>query len=144
MDGMLVEQSSGADTCDRGAFSCSLFDYGVSLDAGRIPDEFVQWRGALTRDTDSMWNERGMVRAIVSWRGWRPGLTFEDTELAGIQQPTLYVYGTADPVGTVDLVKRAVNLLPRAELYLVDDGGHLPWFDNPSLVGSHVSHFLAG
>jgi pimeloyl-ACP methyl ester carboxylesterase len=115
----------------------------ASLDAGRM-DEFVQWRVALMRDTDSMRNERAMVRTVVSWRGWRPGLTFEDAELAGVQQPTLYVYGTADPVGTVDLVKRAVNLLPRAELYLVDDGGHVPWFDDPSQVGSHVSRFLAG
>jgi pimeloyl-ACP methyl ester carboxylesterase len=117
--------------------------YGASLDAVRIANEFVQWRGALTRDTNSMRNERDLVRAIVSWRGWRPGLTFEDAELARVQQPTLYVYGTADPVGTVDLAKRAVDLLPLAELYLVDDGGHLPWFHDLSQVGSHVSRFLA-
>jgi pimeloyl-ACP methyl ester carboxylesterase len=41
--------------------------HGVSLDAGRIPEEFVQWRGALTRETDSMRHERDMVRVLMSW-----------------------------------------------------------------------------
>jgi hypothetical protein len=50
-----------------------------------------------------MRSEREMVRAIVSWRtGARPGLTFADAELAAIRQPTLRVYGTADPVGTAE------------------------------------------
>jgi ATP/maltotriose-dependent transcriptional regulator MalT len=40
--------------------------YGAGLDARRIANEFIQWRGALTRDTDSMRNERDLVRAIVS------------------------------------------------------------------------------
>ena len=51
--------------------------HGASLDAGRIPDEFFDWREALTRDTRSMRSERDMVRAIVSGRSFRPGLTFE-------------------------------------------------------------------
>jgi hypothetical protein len=49
----------------------------ASLDAGRIPEEYIRWRVAFERETNSMRNERDMVRAIVSWRaGLRPGLTF--------------------------------------------------------------------
>jgi pimeloyl-ACP methyl ester carboxylesterase len=118
--------------------------HGASLDAGRIPDAFIEWRMALDRETDSMRSERDMVRAIASFsKGFKPGLQFADTELTAIPQPTLYVYGTADPVGTVDIWRRAVGLLPRGELRLVDDGGHVPWFDDPSQVAGYVSRFLA-
>jgi 2-hydroxy-6-oxonona-2,4-dienedioate hydrolase len=117
--------------------------HGASLDAGRFPDEYIRWRVAFDRETDSMRNERDMVRAIVSWRtGPRPGLTFEDAQLAAIEQPTLLVYGTADPVGTVETWRRVAGVLPRGELQLVDGAGHMPWLDAPSAVAGHVSRFL--
>jgi pimeloyl-ACP methyl ester carboxylesterase len=117
--------------------------HGASLDAGRFPDEYIRWRVAFDRETDSMRNERDMVRAIVSWRtGPRPGLTFEDAQLAAIEQPTLLVYGTADPVGTVETWRRVAGVLPRGELQLVDGAGHMPWLDDPSAVAGHVSRFL--
>jgi pimeloyl-ACP methyl ester carboxylesterase len=116
----------------------------ASLDAGHIPDEYLRWRIAFDRETDSMHNERDMVRAIVSWRsGLRPQLTFEHAELTAIRQPTLLVYGTADPVGTVETWKRMVDRLPAGELQLVDGAGHMPWLDDPTGVADHVSRFLA-
>lgn len=117
--------------------------HGRSLDAGRIPEEFIRWRLALTRDTDSMRHERAMVRAIAGSRGFRPGLTLEDGELARIEQPTLHVFGTADPVGSVGTWRRAAGLLPRGELLLLDDAGHVPWFDEPRRVATSISRFLA-
>jgi pimeloyl-ACP methyl ester carboxylesterase len=116
----------------------------ASLDAGRIPEEYIRWRVAFERETNSMRNERDTVRAIVSWRaGLRPGLTFEDTELAAIQQPTLLVYGATDPVGTVETWRRVADLLPRGELQLVDGAGHMPWLDDASGVADHIGRFLA-
>jgi pimeloyl-ACP methyl ester carboxylesterase len=116
--------------------------HGASLDAGRIPDVFVDWRVAIGRETDSMRHERDMVRAIVSGRTYRPGLTFDDAELAAIRQPTLYVYGTADHVGTADVWRHAVGLLPCGELRLVDGAGHMPWLDDPIRIAADVSRFL--
>jgi 2-hydroxy-6-oxonona-2,4-dienedioate hydrolase len=117
--------------------------HGASLDAGRIPAEMIEWRVAVSRDTESLRSEREMVRAVVSWlRGWRPGLAFEAAELAGIEQPTLYLFGTADPTG-LDVAKRIVDLLPQAELRLVQGAGHVPWLDDPGQVGDEVSRFLA-
>lgn len=115
--------------------------HGASLDAGRM-DEFVTWRIAFGRETDSMRNERDMVRAVAGIRGFRPGLVFEDGELAGIEHPTLYVYGTVDPTASMDVVNRVVDLLPQADLELIEGGGHLSWFDAPGEVGSAVSRFL--
>lgn len=117
--------------------------HGASLDAGRL-DGFVEWRVALGRDTDSMRNERAMVRTIVRGRAWRPGLTFEDAELAAIRQPLLYVYGTADPVGSIDIWRRVVALLPQGQLQLVDDAGHEPWIEDPGRVAGDIRRFLDG
>jgi len=117
--------------------------HGASLAAGRIPDEFIDWRTAMTRETSSMRNERAMVRTIAGPRGFRAGLVFEDDEFARIEQPTLYVYGTADPVGTADVWRRVVGLMPKGELRIMDGFGHAPWFDDASRIGSAISRFLA-
>ena len=116
--------------------------HGASLAAGRVPDEFVAWRTALSRETSSMRNERDIVRAIVTRNTLRPGVTLDDEELGGIHQPTLYVYGTADPVGSVDVWTRVARLLPRGQLSLVDGAGHVPWLDDPTRVANDVSRFL--
>jgi pimeloyl-ACP methyl ester carboxylesterase len=117
--------------------------HGPSLDGGRIPEAFVEWRVALGRETASMRNERDMVRTLVRGSAFRAGLTFEDAELAAIQTPTLCVYGTADPTGSVDIWRRALDVLPHGELRVLDASGHMPWFDHPSQVAGEVSHFLA-
>jgi pimeloyl-ACP methyl ester carboxylesterase len=118
---------------------------GPSLDAGRL-DEFIKWRVALERNTKSMRNERAMVRSIVNWRdaSYRPGLMFADEDLGAIQQPVLMVYGTADPVGSVDTWRRFAGLLPGGQLRLVDGAGHLPWFHDPAGVANDVRRWLRG
>jgi pimeloyl-ACP methyl ester carboxylesterase len=116
--------------------------HGPSIDAGRIPHEYFAWRTSFERETRSMHNERDMVRALVHGGGFRPGLTFDDAELAAIEQPTLMVVGTGDPVGSVDIWRRVVGALPRGEMFLLDGGGHMPWLDDPGQVGSRICSFL--
>lgn len=117
--------------------------HGASLAAGRIPDAFLAWHVALVRNTDTLRNERAMIRdAVIRGRAWRSGVTFETAELAAIRQPLLYVIGTADPEGSVDYAKRVVRRLPNAELHVVTDGGHMPWLDNAGEVGQAVRAFL--
>ena len=116
--------------------------HGASLEAGRIPDEFIEWRLAMARETDSMRHERDMVRALLGKNGWRPGLTFDDSELAAITQPTLYVWGTADPVGSSDIWQRVTTILPAGELQVVEGAGHTPWLDEPERIGREVGRSL--
>jgi pimeloyl-ACP methyl ester carboxylesterase len=116
--------------------------HGASLDAGTIPVELIEWRSALGTYTDSMVHERSMVQAIVDRTGYRPGLTFEDSELAAIERPILLVYGTADPLGSAETWRRFTDLLPNGELRLLDGFGHQPWLDDPSGVAGHVGRFL--
>jgi 2-hydroxy-6-oxonona-2,4-dienedioate hydrolase len=115
----------------------------ASLEAGRL-DEFIKWRVSLGRDTDSMRNEREMVRSIVDWRrgSFRSGLTFTDEELAAIEHPTLFVYGTEDPVGSVDIWRHVAELMPKGEIHTVEGAGHIPWFHDADGVAARVRAFI--
>lgn len=118
--------------------------HGPSLENGRIPDEFINWRVSVETETDSMRHERDMVCAIVKGKSYRPGLTFADAELAAIRQPTLHVHGTSDEtVGPAEIWKRVADALPRGELCLVEGAGHMPWFEDPTRVAEEVGRFLA-
>jgi 4,5:9,10-diseco-3-hydroxy-5,9,17-trioxoandrosta-1(10),2-diene-4-oate hydrolase len=116
--------------------------HGPSLDAGRIPEEFVNWRVAFERETGAMRHERSMVRAIVAGRDFRPGLRFESDELSGIRPATLMVFGSADAVGSPDVWRRAMARMPNGRLRVVDGAGHMPWFDDAGGVGGEVRQFL--
>lgn len=56
----------------------------------------------------------------------------------------LWTYGTADPVGSVEVWQRAVGQLPNGELWLIEGAGHLPWLDEPQSTASHLSLPLVG
>lgn len=116
--------------------------HGPSLDAGRIPREYLDWHMSLSRNTPTMHYERQMVRAIVGRSGFRPGLMLDESQLAAIRQPTLMVYGTSDDVGSVDIWRHFVGRLPEGQLQVVEHGGHLPWLDDPDTVGARLAGFL--
>jgi len=115
--------------------------HGAALDRGAMED-FIAWRLAFQRNTDSMRHERDMVKAITGPKGFKAGVTFEDGELREMDRPTLMVFGTADPTGTADIWRRFIAGLPHGELRLIDDAGHIPWWDAPSEVAGHVDQFL--
>lgn len=79
----------------------------------------------------------------MSGKRFRPGLVFEDDQLARMDRPVLMVYGSRDPVGSVEIWRRFVARLPEGELHLVEGGGHFPWYDDPAGVGRRVADFLA-
>jgi pimeloyl-ACP methyl ester carboxylesterase len=109
---------------------------------GQIPATFVDWRLAMTRETDWRRHERDMLRCVIGRDGFRPGFVLTDAEVAGIAQPTLMVYGTADPGGSVELWRRFAGRLPQGELEVVEGGGHLVWYSDPGRVGARVAQFL--
>ncbi len=117
--------------------------HGPSLDQGRMGD-FVDWRLTFVNNTASMRHERAMIKALLDGGAFRSGVTFGEAELKEVDRPTLMIFGTADPTGTVDVWKRFVGQLPRGELRSLDGKGHMPWWDDPSAVGDEVNPFLKG
>jgi pimeloyl-ACP methyl ester carboxylesterase len=129
----------------RGVTMSMIRDSGHSpaLADGRIPDVLLDWRVAVNRNTDSMWHEREMVRAIVERGQYRPELTFADSELAKIEQPTLMLYGTADSVGSPAIWQRVIDNMPNGQLTILDGGGHMVWLDDPAGVAHRTETFLS-
>lgn len=114
-----------------------------SLHDGRIPAEWIGWRTSVSRDTDSMLHERTMVRAIVSRRGYRAGLTMTERELGALTHPTLMLCGTRDPVGNARIWERAMGAIPDGRLTFIQDAGHVVWLDDSARVASEMRRFLA-
>lgn len=116
--------------------------HGPTLDAGRIPGAHITWQSALLRDTPALRHERGMLRTMGGWSGFAPGLVLDDERIARVDHPTLLVYGSADPLGSVAVWRRLAGLLPRGQLHVVDGGGAVPWLDEPLGVCRRVHAFL--
>jgi pimeloyl-ACP methyl ester carboxylesterase len=112
--------------------------HGPSLDDGRMPAIYIEWKVDMTNNSDWRVNERQMVRAITGRTGWKPGLTFDADDLSSVKVPLLMVFGTADRVATVDIWQSFVAQIPSGRLDVIGGAGHLPWFDNPD----HVSKLL--
>src|SRR6266545_158551 len=121
--------------------------HAASLADGRIPEEFIRWRVAASRETNAMRSECAMLRdGIMSWArpGWRQTVVFDESELGTLTPPTLYVFGTADGTAPVEFARRVVSVLPRGELHVVEGGGHEPWFEDIGGIAGRVSRFLSG
>jgi pimeloyl-ACP methyl ester carboxylesterase len=118
--------------------------HGSSVDDGRIPGVMIDWRTAVNRETDSMRHERAMVCAMLGRRGWRPGLTLSDADLAGIPHETLMLYGTRDAVGSPTIWRRMTDTMPNATLRIHEGAGHMLWLDDAKGVASELRAFLEG
>ncbi len=128
---------------DRVRSILSGLGHGLSLDAGRIPEVFVDWRVSFENEIGAMRHERGMVRALVKGRDFRPGVRFDGAELRSITHPVLMVWGGADASADPEIYRRAISTLPGGSFQLVVGAGHMPWLDDPSGVGTTVREFLA-
>ena len=115
--------------------------HGTTLGRGGMQD-FMAWRLDFQRDTPSMRHERAMVQAITTRDGFRHGVHLDAGALADIAQPTLMVFGTADPAGASEIWRRYVERLPDGRLELVEDAGHNVFWDDPGGVGGTMRRFL--
>lgn len=116
--------------------------HGPALDDGRMPQVYVDWKVEMTNNTDWLVNERDMVRAITDRGGWKPGLTFNADDLSSVSVPLLMIYGTDDPIATLEIWQSFVKRIPEGSLDVIEEAGHLPWFDNPEHVAGLLrDHF---
>ncbi|MCA1843925.1 MAG: hypothetical protein LC792_12230, partial [Actinobacteria bacterium] len=112
----------------------------ASLDQGLIPDEYLDWRIALSNQTGDMRSERSMIRAIVNRHGFDPTLTFERTAWPPSRIRRLWSSPAATRTAPVELWRTFIGLLPAGELHVMD-GGHpgLPWLDDPKRVAGALA-----
>jgi len=118
--------------------------HGASLDAGRVPQVFLDWYLALQRDTDTMRNETAMIARLGSIRGYDRSLTLSPALLGSVRAPTRFLWGEDDTFGGAEVARTTVAHLPNAGLELVPRAGHLPWIDDPDRAAQLTTTFLLG
>ncbi len=65
-----------------------------------------------------------------------------DNELPAVQVPTLLVWGKEDPITPVEVAPKFQNLLPDAELHIVNECGHVPTQEKPFQFLEHFADFM--
>ncbi len=79
----------------------------------------------------------------TSSTGLKPDAVLSLETLAQVEQPTLLIWGSSDPYGTLDAARDLEAALPNGELHQVGVG-HLPWWDEPETTARLIREFLAG
>jgi 2-hydroxy-6-oxonona-2,4-dienedioate hydrolase len=116
--------------------------HGAKLEDGRITQEDLDCYLAMLRYTDTMRNEIGPARALISPIRGLAALDLTDEVLSRVTCPTLFIWGSQDVFGGADVARRLVARIPNAELDLMPDAGHSPWLDDLDRCARVVKDFL--
>jgi 4,5:9,10-diseco-3-hydroxy-5,9,17-trioxoandrosta-1(10),2-diene-4-oate hydrolase len=85
--------------------------------------------------------KEGMKR-FTSWLGQRR--RFSNKQLALVTAPTLVLWGDDDRTFPVDYGKRAARLIPEARLEVIEDAGHVCFWDQAESTNKLLVEFLNG
>jgi 2-hydroxy-6-oxonona-2,4-dienedioate hydrolase len=116
--------------------------HAAKLKDGRITQADIDCYLALLRDTDTMRNEIGPARALISPIHGLDRIRLTDEALARVSCPTLFIWGAGDLFGGADTAQELVARIPGAELQLMPEAGHSPWLDDVDHCATAVSDFL--
>jgi 2-hydroxy-6-oxonona-2,4-dienedioate hydrolase len=119
--------------------------HAATLEAGTIPQPFIDWCVALQRHTDTMRNELTSMGNMGTFRrGFDPVLCVDGATLEQVRSTTHVLWGDNDPYGDGSVARRLVDALPDAQLEMLPGAGHLCWLDHVDRVADAVrSHLLA-
>lgn len=114
-----------------------------ALEAGRVPQEGVDWFRVLLRHTNTMRNDMHASPPIIHpIRGMNDSVLLADDLLGRIEVPVHFLWGAEDPFGGGDVATRFVAKIPGAELEILPGGGHAVWLGDPDQVATGTSRFL--
>jgi pimeloyl-ACP methyl ester carboxylesterase len=66
-----------------------------------------------------------------------------DELLAQLAMPVLLLWGDEDTNGGAAVAREFAPRLPNAQLEIIPEAGHAPWFDEPGLCAQRTREFLA-
>jgi pimeloyl-ACP methyl ester carboxylesterase len=84
---------------------------------------------------------RAELRALMSFRGFRPSIRLTVEDLHRLAVPVLMIWGDRDPVVPVAQARAAAAEIPDARLEVVP-AGHVPQLGNPDRVASLLAEFV--
>lgn len=133
---------------DRVFFKPSLrvftrFLHRLVYDPAAITPEFARLYSELFFRPDSVRAFTGILRAVATLRGARPGVLEALREgLATVTAPTLVVWGRQDRILPVSQGIDAADRIPGARLHIFERCGHMPNIEHPGEFNRVVMEFL--
>ncbi len=82
-----------------------------------------------------------MIEEIGTLGGFRARYNLK-AEMNTIHVPSLFIQGDKDGYGTVASVQRVQRDMPDAQLDVVPNAGHVPWYDDAEHCVRSLQHFL--
>lgn len=83
-----------------------------------------------------------LMEKVNTLFGSKANIRIKEEELAGVKQPTMLIWGTKDPFGSVETGKKISEAIPRSVFAALPDGGHLPWLDDTAFCSMKINGFL--
>lgn len=115
----------------------------VALEAGKIPQAFIDQHVALQQHTDTMRNELTSMGNMGTFRsGFDPALTLDAAVLGRVKSPSYLLWGDNDPYGGAPVAQQLVDALPDAQLEMLPDAGHLCWLDDHDHAADTIRRHL--
>ena len=115
-----------------------------ALEAGRLPQEFVDWFGAMLRCTHTVRNDTDVMPPMFRpTGGMEEEILFTDDLLGRIEVPVDFLWGAEDPMGGADIASDFVPRIPGATLQLIEAGGHAVWLDDPDGIADTTIGLLS-
>jgi len=84
-----------------------------------------------------------LMERVNRLSGARPEVRLSADQLKRVQQPTMLLWGTNDPFGSIEIGRQISKILPSSNFHAIQGGGHLPWLDNPAECGRLTLDFLS-
>jgi pimeloyl-ACP methyl ester carboxylesterase len=83
-----------------------------------------------------------LMERVLDLRGAKPDVRLGEEALKRVQQPALFIWGSQDPFGSLEVAQRAQEAVPDATLHEVGVG-HLPWWDDADKCAGLIRGFLS-
>jgi 4,5:9,10-diseco-3-hydroxy-5,9,17-trioxoandrosta-1(10),2-diene-4-oate hydrolase len=103
-------------------------------DANKINKNWAQYSLQVLRTSRSK---------LVFWLGAGKATSpIPEDVLSEIHQKTLIVWGTEEKLFPISHAEKAHRLMPDSKIQLIEDAGHIPFFDQPDRFNNAVKQFL--
>ncbi len=113
-----------------------------SIENNLFSAEFFDWYLSLSNNTDTMKNDSGIINILLRNGKLNPEFILTDSEIQKITVPTLWLWGSDDPFGGIDIGKRIHSKMKNSEFIGFENSGHLPWLDKPADHAMRIKSFF--
>lgn len=118
-------------------------DYGngIVVNVAALDVEYFQFKyqSRLLPGVQKSWYTA--LEQLISIKGFRRQYYLRE-ELDGLDTETLFIWGDSDGFAPPASGERACETMPNAQITVVNDAGHFPWFDDLEGVAKPLSEFV--